>query len=188
MKRRLFLAIDPDSAARKEILSLQQKLEKLQLPINWEPAEKIHLTLNFLGTIPEEEIGTIRKRVSSVVASFPKFSLVPYFLETLYNRHEPSIVYLAPQGDVEMLKNLQKDLRFVLNEMRYPQANRFLPHITIGKFKKADPVAIKSYLDKIHEFPFSPLPSFLVDHITIYESILSRQGSAYQAVDKLVIK
>lgn len=171
-----------------EILALQQKLERLNLPVSWEPAEKLHLTLNFLGSLPAENINVLRTRIAPVIRSYPVFKLTPFFLETLYNRHDSSLVYLAPTGDVEILKNLQKDLRAVLNDLRLPQANRFLPHITIGKFKKADPVMIKQFLGQIAEFPFASLSSFEVNKVTLYESFLTRQGSSYQVVDRVMIK
>jgi len=180
LKQRLFIALSSSGDLQREITDLQSRLEKLGLPLRFEPAEKLHLTLNFIGAIDKTETEKISGLIKDVASEFSSFSLTPAFLETLYQKHGTSLVYLGLSGDVPVLKNLQSELKKGLSGIHLPQPDRFLPHITIGGFKKADPVLTKSFMDTVREFDFSPLSGFTVDRITLYESLLSKEGSHYR--------
>ncbi|TSC88192.1 MAG: 2'-5' RNA ligase [Microgenomates group bacterium Gr01-1014_16] len=174
MKHRLFVAIDVPSA---EILALQLRLDQLRLPVIWEKPEKIHLTLNFLGRIPDDQFSQINGIIRNIAKKFPPQHLELHFLETLYRRHESTLVYLSASSPD--LKSLQHSLSLSLSPIS-PQPIRFLPHITIGQLKRTDPTTTKRVIDQISNFDYTPLPSFAVDHITLYESFLSSKGSTYQ--------
>jgi 2'-5' RNA ligase len=116
------------------------------------------------------------------------FSLTPYFLETLYKRHEHSLVYLGLQGDVNHLKDLQKSMGNLLSDYKLPAQTKFLPHITIGRLKRDDPVNTKFFLGKIDEVEIPPLSNFTVDHITLYESFVSSTGSHYQKIGQFALE
>jgi RNA 2',3'-cyclic 3'-phosphodiesterase len=182
LKHRLFVAIDIPTELFSQIHSLQSRIDKLKLPVTWQPQEKIHLTTNFLGDIADETFQSVRNAIKAAIVNTPPFQLTPYFLETLYSRHEPAKIYLAPSGDIDILTALQSQLNFEFAARQLPQQPRFLPHITIGHLKKADPTTTKSFLDELSRLEFSPLTTFTVDHITLYESLISQAGSHFQRV------
>lgn len=175
MKHRLFLAIDVPSA---RIVALQSKLDGLRLPVIWEKPEKIHLTLNFLGRVSIDQIGGVSRIVKSAAYHFNQFSISLPFLETLYQRHDQTLLYLATSSPD--LAPLQKALCEGFDSIKFPQPRRFLPHITIGKIKRTDPTTTKRVIDAISNLDYRPLPPFEVDHLTLYESHLSSKGSTYQ--------
>jgi RNA 2',3'-cyclic 3'-phosphodiesterase len=180
LKHRLFIAIDIPDPVRTEIASLQHQLDDLGLPVVWEDPKKLHLTLHFLGSTPNEQMLNLMSALRKELHTFSAFSLTPYFLETLYKRHEPSLIYVGLQGDLEALKLLQRSLGDLLTEFRLPAQNKFLPHITIGRLKRDDPVNTKLFLDKIDIVDIKPLSTYTVDNVVLYESHLSKQGSFYQ--------
>jgi 2'-5' RNA ligase len=184
LKHRLFLAIDIPPQLAKPISELQSRLEKLALPIKWEPEEKLHLTLNFIGKIDEEKQSKIESLAGKIASDSFSFSLSPVFLETMYKKHETSHVYLGIAGDLELLKDLQGRLASAISELFIAQPNKYLPHITIGKLKKMDPVMTKEVLQKIREIEIEPLPEFQVDSFSLYESLLSRDGSHFRRVSR----
>lgn len=180
MKHRLFLAIDLPPVQSQLVFQLQQQLDKLGMPISWEPEEKLHMTLNFVGRLDNEQTVSLQRSVLSWVNSIPQFNLKLTFLESMYNRHEPSIIYLAPTGGIEQLKNLQTAITTNLTNLSIPQPIRFLPHVTIGKLKRTDPTLTKKFLDQISDQPAPQIPEFTVEAVVLYESFLSRSGSHYQ--------
>ena len=188
LKHRLFLAIDIPDSVCDEIVVLQNKLNSLHIPVLWEPPEKLHLTLNFLGEIANPQIPDINQVVSSISKNFSQFSLVPTFLETLYQRHEQSLVYLSVTGDTRELIELQEQLSESLNEIKLPQPRRFLPQITIGRLQKVDPIMAKASLDKVDDFEFSPLTPFTVKDITMFESFVTKVGTTYQRAGKFTLQ
>lgn len=183
MKHRLFLAIDVPSSP---IIELQSRLEKLGLPISWEKPEKIHLTLNFIGRVSSDQLGGVSRVIKSATQLFYTVTLSLPFLETLYQRHDQTLVYLAATSPD--LVPLQQSLCEGLNSIKFPQPRRFLSHITIGKVKRTDPTTTKRVIDQISNFDYQPLPSFEVDHLTLYESHLSQKGSTYQVISRFMLK
>lgn len=179
MKHRLFLAIDLPIEFRSSVANLYSQLDSLKLPVDWEPVEKLHMTLNFLGKVDGGLIPSILKSVGDICRQTSIFNLQPYFMETLYSRHQRSLIYLLPIGDTQILADFQKQISATLNDLKLPQPGRFLPHFTIGRLQRTDPVSTKKFLDQVEELDFSPLPSFLVEKITLYESLISRAGSKY---------
>ena len=177
MKHRLFLAIDVPSSP---IIELQSRLEKLGLPISWEKPEKLHLTLNFIGRVSSDQLGGVSRVIKSAIYQFNKLTVSLPFLETLYQRHDQTLLYLAASSPD--LVPLQKAVCAGLDSIKFPQPRRFLPHVTIGKLKRTDPTTTKHVIDIISDFDYQPMPSFDVDHLTLYESHLSSKGSSYQKI------
>jgi len=188
LTHRLFIAIDPPPSIRSGVRRLQSRLAHLDLPVNWEDTDKLHLTLNFLGRIPDQNLGPITTTLTRVAAAMTQFSLEPMFLETLYQRHDNSIIYIGFAGDIDLLKKMQKSLSLSLSKLSLPQPRRFLPHLTIGRLKRTDPTLTKRYLDQIRAQNFRPLPVFTVDKIILYESFLTKAGSHYQKVREFMLK
>lgn len=182
MKHRLFVAIDVPST---EIVALQSKLDQLRLPVIWEKPEKIHLTLNFLGRVTPDQLHPVSRAVSQVVKTYNHLTIELLFLETLYQRHDQTLIYLSAFSPD--LIPLQKSLSQALNDIS-PQPRRFLPHITIGKIKRTDPATTKRVIDVISNFDYQPLSPFVADHLTLYESFLSAKGSTYQKIGQFMIK
>jgi len=179
LKHRLFVAIDLPIELRTQVVDLQQKLAKQNMPVDWEEPNKLHMTLNFLGEVENEKLHQVSQIIRKSISAFRPFNIQPSFLETLYKRHDPSLVYLGLSGDVEILKELQESLTKELNDLKLPQPEKFLPHITIGRLKRTDPPTTKKFLDGVSNFDFSPLPVFEVLEVWLFKSLVSKAGSHY---------
>ncbi|MEK7090875.1 MAG: RNA 2',3'-cyclic phosphodiesterase [Patescibacteria group bacterium] len=169
MKHRLFIAIDLPETTLSEIAALQPQLDKLELPIVWE--KHLLLTLNFLGLADPGAI-------TPLIPSFHSFALQPLYLDTLYSRHEPTILYLSLAKSPE-LTDLQSSLSLSLSQIT-PQPRKFLPHITLGHLKRTDPVSTKRYMDILSDFNSPQFSPFTVDKIVLYQSLISQAGTTYQ--------
>ena len=178
MKHRLFIAIDLSESSKREVISVQKELDKLELPIIWENPAKCHLTLNFLGHVDHAILHQIKSLITQAVKNISSFSLRPLYLETLYSRHDPTILYLSLAKSEELLQ-LQASVSSSISSIT-PQPRHFLLHISIGKLKRTDPVSTKRAIDIISNQEVPVLSEFLVDHVTLYKSLLSRTGSTYQ--------
>lgn len=188
MKHRLFISLDLPDPIRHEIAALQTRLDALHLPLRLEEPEKLHLTLNFIGAFDKDATNNLAKNINEITSSHSQFKLRPFFLETLYQKHVGSLVYLGITGDLSALTDLQSQISEYLGSKFIAQPRRFLPHITIAKVIKADPVLTKSILDSVRELKFSPLPEFTVDHVSLNQSLLSRNGSTYRHLRLFMLK
>src|SRR5713226_1496242 len=56
---RVFIAVDLPDELRKELATLQRELEPLTDTARWVAPESIHITLKFLGEVPEKRVEDI---------------------------------------------------------------------------------------------------------------------------------
>ena len=184
MKHRLFTAIDLPDTTVSEIVTLQPQLEKLKAPLVWE--KRPHMTLNFLGQIPDDEVPLVKKALTQATQSAYQFTLQPLYVETLYSRHEPTILYLS-LAKSEELNDLHKSLIVNLESIT-PQPRKFLPHITIAHLKRTDPVSTKRFMDLISDFESPPFSPFTVDKITLYQSLITQAGTTHQKLATFMLQ
>lgn len=60
---RVFIALDLPDDPKQAILAAQKKLSTFDWPVRWEPIEKLHITLRFLGNITEKELAKVQEIV-----------------------------------------------------------------------------------------------------------------------------
>lgn len=177
MNHRLFIAIDLPEATHGEIAVLQPQLEKLNLPVVWEKYP--HLTLNFLGKADP-------KLVVPLIPPFHPITLQPLYLETLYSRHEPTIIYLSLAKSEDLLQ-LQASLSSSLGPIT-PQPRKFLPHITIARLKRSDPVSTKRFMGIVSDFESPQFSPFTVDKLVLYQSLITHTGTTYQKLATFMLE
>lgn len=182
MKHRLFIGIALPTAQTTLIAKIGKSAVFTKIPLLWEPPEKLHLTLNFLGSIEEEIFSDIQRRLPGWLSGFGPLTLRFNFLESLYRRHEPSFIYLSPAGDVDRLVRLRQSVNLGLADIRLSQPGHFLPHVKIAELPKSDPDTTKLWLNKLTSADFTPLPPFTVNSITVFQSLLSKNGSTYRKI------
>ena len=71
-KRRLFLALPIPVELKEEIL---RRRSEVDLSFKWIPAENLHVTVLFLGSVPEEKLQTIVDQTESAVRGYTPFEL-----------------------------------------------------------------------------------------------------------------
>ncbi|KKR92088.1 MAG: 2'-5' RNA ligase [Parcubacteria group bacterium GW2011_GWC1_43_11] len=184
MKHRLFTAITLPEAVSLEIARLQKDLDRLKLPVVWD--NTFHLTLNFLGQVTDSDTGTIKNLISDTTKNFYSFTLQLLYLDTLYSRHDPTILYLTLAKSDDLIQ-LQASLSSSFSSIT-PQPRKFLPHITIGKFKRTDPVTTKHFIDLVSDFATPEFSEIPVDKIILYESLPSKVGTTYRQISQFMLQ
>lgn len=97
--------------------------------------DDIHLTLQFLGNVPEQLIPEIETRAASVVAPEVKLRLT-----RLGCWSKPQVAWCAPDETPAALRILVRNLGGVMSEIGYPPEQRvFHPHVTLARKIRAMP-------------------------------------------------
>jgi 2'-5' RNA ligase len=123
---RLFLALWPDARTRAAILAWQQAWD-------WPPAaapvaaERLHLTLHFIGNVPRERLPRV---AAGLQAAFEPLDFVLDRAEVWPN----SVAVLQPQRTPRALGELHLRLAHALRELELPVESRpFRPHVTLAR-------------------------------------------------------
>lgn len=173
MTLRLFLAIDLPDDLRSQ-LAVQQFL--MPLPRR-EPVENLHLTLVFLGEVPEPQAQDLHDALSAFHAP-PMTLTVEGF--GLFGADRARLAYAALRPD-PVLMALQSRLTALARRAGIqPEARRYIPHITLGRFppqRGADALRLESAV-ALTAFR----AEFRAREITLFRSDRSPHGSVYSAL------
>lgn len=163
---RLFISIDPPD-------EICDQLAELQFParqVRWTASAQIHLTLAFLGDVPNQSLEDLCQQLAKV-------PLTPLQLTTTdIGCFRQGAVWIGLEANTA-LSSLQSRLSRTLQEFGLKlEQRRFHPHITLGRCK-GSPADITSQLQhRLSQQRFS----FQVDEIHLKSSVLSQQGAEHQ--------
>ncbi len=180
---RLFVALQIPDEIRTKIIELRKQILLEGKNLRWEPKEKIHLTLKFIGDVEKQKIEVI-KSIISFVENYKKFGLSLTKFGLFFNRHVPKILWMG-LSENENLMTLVNELNLKLKDIDIPAENRkFKSHLTLLRIKNNFP---ESLIDKFENFNI-PETSFICDTISLMESRLYPSGSEYSTIKNYELK
>jgi len=141
--------------------------------------ENLHLTLKFLGEIPEEKIEEIIKKLGEIKANCFSAKLGPF---GLFSKKSFRILWIKMLG--EGVYSLQKEIDKVLGDSFQPE-ERFMGHITIARIKKV--FDRKIFLDYIKNIKSKKI-SFNVCDFVLKKSELKHEGPIYTDLARYNLK
>jgi 2'-5' RNA ligase len=168
---RCFISIDLPEKVRKEVVKIQENLPDINLKKICE--ENLHLTLNFLGGVPKQEIGKVKERLKKLI--FPKFKLEISKLG-VFNPGFIRIIWLGFKENEE-IKRLKFELDRVLGE-GFGGGEGFSGHITIARVKSLGKLGRGEVLNQLNKLKISSI-EFEVSKIKLKKSELKKEGPEY---------
>jgi len=159
---RYFFAVWPPAATATELEGWAKKLEGRVTP-----AEKIHLTLAFLGPVAPEKALAAARSVTARAHVLP-------IEKAQYWKHN-RIVWAGPRETPAALAALVEALHASLRQAGYTlEARPFAAHVTL--LRSAPPPG---------ELPALPGVEWPVSELTLVRSAVSNKGSAYEIVQRV---
>jgi len=164
--RRLFFALWPGPDA---LVAATAAVHLLVPPGTGRPQrpDQLHLTLEFLGAVPEARLGSVLEVGEAVAGSATPFEVV---LDRLEHWQRPQILCLTASLVPEPLMALVRSLRSALSARGFdPEQRVFRPHLTLGRKVRLPPPAesITPLRWPAHEY-------------SLVESISAPEGSRYE--------
>jgi 2'-5' RNA ligase len=166
MARRIFIAMDIDANLKKAIHSFTRKAFSGHDRIRIIPPENLHITLKFIGDTSEDEVESIKKIIGESVSAHKAFEYIG--------------INEGFSGFSGVYHSLEKELSNIGIEKEH---RGFDPHITAARIK--NPFDISSIARITAAFDKGRSKA---DSVTLYESILSRQGARYIIIERFVLK
>src|SRR5262249_769061 len=72
---RSFVAVELSPEIRRDLGRLRTRLDTGQRGVKFAPTDNLHLTIKFLGDVPETDLGEIGRRLSCVTAAHQPFEM-----------------------------------------------------------------------------------------------------------------
>jgi len=169
---RCFVAVDLPEGMREEIGRIQSRIatEGLRLV----RLELVHITLKFLGEVPEERVARIVEALNGIRT--PPFSARVKGMGAFPDR-SIRVVWLGLEGNFDLL---YEKVEASLAPLGFEREERgFSPHVTLGRVGRPSSRMNQLLAPKISALADSDLGSFTVDHFHLKKSTLTRGGPLY---------
>ena len=180
---RLFVALKIPDVIRQKIITYRKEAYEGSENFKWEPEEKLHVTLKFIGDVKEE----IVPEISEELLSLEKFGSLQCSLNKFgffFKNNVPKILWIGIKSDPEVF-SIVKSLNSSLEKFSIPKDNRkFKSHITILRLKGHPG---EKFIESFRNFSF-PESRFIADEIILYKSQLLPAGSKYTEIKKYKLK
>ena len=168
--KRLFIGLELPESSRVMLAKLDPEVRD----VRWLPAERLHLTMSFLGQVEAEQEERLRAAISGV-------RVPPFFLPIegvgAFGGERPSTVWAGVGKGHPHLFALHKHIQdAVLQAGLEPDLRAFHPHITLGRAKNVPRHNLRRFLQKYEKTEFD---LFQVTGFVLFSSVLSREGATY---------
>lgn len=170
---RAFVAIPLPEAIRSALV-LQQFL--LPLPRKIEP-ENLHLTLLFLGEVPEPVLEAAHEGFAGIV--MPPFRLEIAGLG-LFGGDRPRAAWAGVTASAPLERLQAKVERAARVAGIAPERRRFRPHVTLGRFSPPPPEERIRLERAVAGGAASQAGAFDVTRFVLYRSFLGPKGARYE--------
>ncbi len=180
-KIRTFLSLNIDQKSITKLEQIQKALKHLlkEYNIKWEKPGKLHITLRFLGDIDDRNIPILITELDKIKTGFNHIEFnvsgIGFFPDT---RHA-NVIFISltevntnSQILIEQIDNVIKIFRIIPDK-------KFVPHITIGRFRQGRKKRIKEKID----LSFADF-KIVFNEFYLMKSILKSKGSEHEIISK----
>lgn len=139
---RSFVAVELGSEVKTRLAEIQRQLRSATPSgaVRWVQPESIHVTLKFLGDVPQERIGAIVSALEWACASVAPLVFAVAGAGCFPDARRPNVVWIGVEDPGGGLLALQQAVERALNPLGYPPEGRpFRPHLTLGRTNRNAP-------------------------------------------------
>jgi 2'-5' RNA ligase len=138
---RLFVAVALAPAVRLSLTFALDPLRAVPGAPRWIPPDRWHLTLAFLGDVPESSISGLSEVCDDVAGRGEALRLSLRGAGTFPSRGDPRVFWIGLSGEVDRLTALAKAVARAMRRAGVAIEHRaYMPHLTVGRWRPRDPV------------------------------------------------
>lgn len=179
---RLFVSFD---VPQPQLAALHDGLEGLRsrLPdARWIPPAEGHVTVKFIGSIPESRLSQIAGVCEHVATRFERLTVRLEGLGAFPSLSRARVLWAGIADGSGVIRGLAEGLDIGLADLGVPAERRsFTPHLTLARFKAPTRLADLPPLPEIAE------ETFVVPGFALMRSHLSGVGARYQVVERFTL-
>jgi len=139
-KLRVFVAVEITTPIRNRAVELIAALARTSADVKWVEPHNLHLTLKFLGEVPERELVEVCRAVERGAREVEPFELEVRGAGAFPNADRPRTVWLGANAGEEKMVALHDRVEAALAELGYREEHRrFETHVTLGRVRGVGP-------------------------------------------------
>jgi 2'-5' RNA ligase len=182
---RLFIAIHTPPPALTPMIAARNELRAVRSDVKWEPDDKLHCTLKFLGDTPAEKVAPITTALRTLAASTAPVTLAYGGLGVFPERGEPRIIWAGIRDRAGELSRLAAAIDGISAGFGFEKERRaFQPHVTLGRVKGTR--GIRELIDTLETVTFD-CPPVQIHEVLLVSSELRPSGSVYTVAARCML-
>ncbi len=168
MTKRLFVAIDLPESTRQVLAALDPRIRG----VRWTEAAQMHLTLSFLGDVPDEINLALREKLG--VIEFGAFFLPIVGVGTFSAKGAPKIIWIGVGKAHPHLFQIYKRVQeAALAAGLEPELRPWHPHVTLARCRDVSAQSLRKFLRTKAEVDAGMIH---VEAVHLYSSKLTPAG------------
>src|SRR5574341_2274192 len=116
---RLFIAIEIPEETKSKMAEIQRRLKDSGVDAGWTRPEGIHLTLKFLGEVPEAELDGVKAALIQAAEGKGRFRLEVGGAGVFPNERNPRVARSGMAGHIDKLSALQAAVEETMTEIGF---------------------------------------------------------------------
>jgi RNA 2',3'-cyclic 3'-phosphodiesterase len=173
---RLFVALDVPQRVLVALSELITNLKKTCQSARWVRLEGVHITLKFIGQVPDDHLEGIREALGTI-PSFPpievRFAGLGFFPDPL----RPRVFWAGVEGGPD-LTELAAAIEMRLEPLGISAEKRvFHPHLTLARFESW--WGTQALRDRVEVLGAPEFGKEVFREFHLYRSVLKRSGAEY---------
>lgn len=180
--RRLFFALPISENVRDTCAETATAMAKAAnftpAEINWVNPENYHLTLHFLGSVPEPQFQALATQLPSFAARFQAFPLDFQGIGYFPHPRAPRVLWIGVRACPPILQGIVQSLGELIKETGLSlRHENFHAHLTVARFKSLKGTA--AFVKQASLYKSKTFGRSQMERIHLMESKLGDAGSTY---------
>jgi len=173
---RVFIALETTPYEEELYKILIDIKKEIKEPVKWVSKENLHVTTKFLGEIEIEFLNEIKNIVKNVSTSFKQFDFSIVGISGFPLKNKARVLFFSIEDKNSYIVEIMKKLDTAFSKYGFEREHNYVPHITFGRAGK-DFINLENLKINYVKIEVKAMG------LTIYESILERNGPIYNKLD-----
>jgi 2'-5' RNA ligase len=172
---RAFVAVFPPPEVQEALASAARGLP-IAGEVRLTPTANVHLTLKFLGEVPEDDLGQVAEALEPLREEHEPFEAGISGFGAFPSPKKARVLWAGVGEGSDRLRALAEDVEKSLEPLGFEREGRiYVPHLTLGR-ARGRPVALET-VERT-----SPIPAFPVRRVDLVQSAPGKDGVVYSTL------
>ena len=179
---RLFVAVEIGETLAARAADVSHELQRRasaaapRAKVTWVPADRLHLTIRFIGEVDEQTAAAVREALEPALA-IDSFDLVLAGAGAFPKGGSPRVLWIAVTAGRQSLLAIEREVTSRLTPLGIEEEDRaYSPHLTLARVREPAGLKTERLLEGLTDRQIGTVG---VDAITLFQSKLSPKGPTY---------
>jgi 2'-5' RNA ligase len=179
---RVFIAVELPEKIRSALGAAQRDMQLLSDNARWVPPESIHITLRFIGEIPDRRIEDIDSALTGL--TWKPFTIKVRGVGFFPGTRSPRVFWAGLEAPT--MEGLAEQLDTRMERLGFEREKRaFRPHITLARARETRMDA--SLIEGAEKYQDHEFGSFSVDRVFLFKSTLKPSGAVHEKLREYLL-